>query len=99
MKTVSEEMVLERAPATRSRARTVAQPPCGNCATRSLCMLGPTEGQPLQALQFQVRERSFRRGDVLMQERTRPESVLVIKVGAVFGQRTGLDGEVRPVGL
>ena len=62
-------------------------------------MLGATEGQPLQALQFQVRERSFRRGDVLMQERTRPESVLVIKVGAVFGQRTGLDGEVRPVGL
>lgn len=87
----------ERGPQDRPRAG--GQEECEHCATRSVCLLAPLDVPQLRQLQPAIRQRSFRKGEVLVEEHTRPDTVHVVKVGLVFGVRRGLDGEIRPVGL
>ena len=72
---------------------------CESCATRPLCVLADLDPQRLRGLKPHIRQRSFRKGDVLVQEGVLSPAIHIVKVGSVFGQRRGLDGASRPVGL
>jgi CRP-like cAMP-binding protein len=67
--------------------------------TRSVCVLATLDSQRLRMIQPAIRQRSFRKGEVLLEEGERARVVYIVKVGTVFGQRSGLDGVGRPVGL
>lgn len=90
---------VEAGHAGRAPVRARGQGGCDLCATRSMCVLESLDAQRRRALEPVIRKIAFHKGDRLIQEGTRALEVCVVKVGTVFGSRSGLDGMDRPVGL
>lgn len=72
---------------------------CMACATRSNCMIGILAPEDFAMAAPLVRESAFRSGDEISAEGEIASSVKIIKVGTVFGYRTGKDGRRRPIGI
>lgn len=70
-----------------------------DCATRSNCMVGMLAPENLAIASPLVRESAFRSGDEISPEGEVASSVKIIKVGTLFGYRTGKDGRRRPIGI
>lgn len=72
---------------------------CGACAVGPSCALGRLEGPQRALVAPLLRERTFHRGDILLEEGRTSGLVRVIKLGTVFAHRRGLDGRSRPIGV
>jgi CRP-like cAMP-binding protein len=72
---------------------------CADCAIRASCTLNRLESEERARIVPQVRERTFHRGDVLLEEGRTASVVRFVKLGVVFGYRRGLDGGSRPIGV
>ncbi len=72
---------------------------CMDCATRSNCIVGILAPEDFAIDSPMVRESTFRSGDEISPEGEIASSVKIIKVGTVFGYRTGKDGRRRPIGI
>lgn len=72
---------------------------CADCATRGVCVLGRLPPDDLQLFSGIVSKRHMRPGERLTDEGRLSSSVLIVKMGNVFGYRRGLDGRDRPIGI
>jgi CRP-like cAMP-binding protein len=72
---------------------------CQDCAIRETCALNRLRNEERARIEPQIRERIFHRGDVLLEEEKTAKAVRFLKLGTVFGYRTGLDGRSRPIGV
>jgi CRP-like cAMP-binding protein len=71
---------------------------CGQCATRQHCLIGGLP-QSVAGLGPRVRERSFRRGDMLLREGEREARLRLVKIGTVFVCRAHSGGSTHPLGI
>lgn len=90
-------MTLETHPATTPAAPT--RKACPDCACRTHCLLGRQAAAVRSAWEPHVRERRFRKGEVLQRQGHVPATMQVVKVGTVLLQRRAADGVDRPVGM
>ncbi len=72
---------------------------CPDCACRTRCLLGRQDEAVRAAWEPHVRERRFRKGEVLQRQGHVPATTQVLKVGTVLLQRRAADGVDRPVGM
>ncbi|WP_311222453.1 MULTISPECIES: Crp/Fnr family transcriptional regulator [unclassified Acidovorax] len=72
---------------------------CPDCACRQHCLLGRQDAAVRAAWEPHVRERRFRKGEVLQRQGDVLAAVQVVKVGTVLLQRSAGDGVDRPVGM
>ena len=72
---------------------------CQGCAIRDVCVLGRLGNDEPALVESHIRQRIFRRGDVLADEGKIATFVRIVKMGTVFGYRRGLDGRSRPIGV
>ena len=72
---------------------------CSDCASRPLCLMDTVPMPLLEQLQSAIRQRRFRKGEVLAREDEQGRTIAIVKAGSVFAQRKGLDGAERLVGL
>ena len=72
---------------------------CPECACRLHCLLGRQDAAVRAAWEPHVRERRFRKGEVLQRQGDVLAAVQVVKVGTVLLQRSAGDGVDRPVGM
>lgn len=80
-----------RPPAGRGR--------CADCATRPLCIVGSLPQAAAAGLGPQVRERTFRQGDLLSRQGDTASHFKILKVGMVYLCREDIDGLTRPVAV
>jgi len=71
---------------------------CQDCATRAACALNRLRFRQRAHADLQIHERTFHRGDVIVEEGQVAKNLRVVKLGVVFGYRRGLDGRSRPIG-
>jgi len=72
---------------------------CQECALRKACALYRLQSEEHGVIGPPVRERVFRRGDVLLEEGEAAVFLRVVKMGTAFGYRRGVDGRSRPIGI
>ena len=72
---------------------------CPDCACRSHCQQGRQAAAVRVAWEPHVRERRFRKGEVLQRQDCVPATMQVVKVGTLLLQRCAADGVDRPVGM
>jgi len=90
---------LKKKASPTSHPRQMARPDCRDCATSSNCVVG-TLPLPVRALVSPlIRETAFRKGDELSSQGNVAPRVQIIKVGTLFGYRTGKNGRRNPIGI
>lgn len=72
---------------------------CADCATRALCIVGSLPQAAAAGLGPQMRERTFRQGDLLSRQGDRASHFKILKVGMVYLCREDIDGLTRPVAV
>lgn len=72
---------------------------CMDCATRSNCIVGALASADQAVVSRLIRESAFCRGAEISSEGDVASSLKIIKVGTLFGYRTGKDGRRRPIGI
>ncbi len=72
---------------------------CQICAARAHCVVGLLPRAQQERLDPLIRERSFRKGEVLQTEAVVPTVVRTVKLGTLVLTRRGPDGQARPIAL
>lgn len=90
---------MSRSPKNTSPTGQPGHTNCMACATRSNCIVGMLAPEDFTIASPLVRESAFRNGDEISPEGEMASSVKIVKVGTVFGYRTGKDGRRRPIGI
>lgn len=84
----------------RASAPAFAKPTrCMDCAAREACAVGRLPPAEREALAPLIRERTFRKGEVLQEQAQMARRLGILKVGSAMVLRRGADGQRRAVGL